>query len=228
MNKNINWKDVLASELKSPYFIDIKRMLKMQINQDNTKHQHPNILPPPNLTFEAFKLTPFDEIKAVILGQDPYHKRGQAMGLSFSVPSGVALPPSLVNIFKELKDDLGISMNNGDLSSWARQGVLLLNSILSVEEGRAGSHARIGWQTFTDAVISAISREKSGIVFMLWGNYAKSKAELIDASKHLVLIAAHPSPLARGKFFGCKHFSKTNDYLKTLGKEPINWGLNSS
>lgn len=214
------WKEALRNEFLSPYFLQIKQNLLHALSKNK-------VYPPPNLIFNAFNLTPFDKVKVVILGQDPYHGEGQAMGLSFSVPNGIKIPPSLVNIYKEIADDLGIKEpNNGDLSFWARQGVLLLNATLSVNAGVANSHSNFGWQTFTDAVIRILSEKKSNLVFMLWGNYAKSKANLIDFKKHLVLMAAHPSPLARGAFFGCKHFSKCNDYLKFNQISPINWDLN--
>ena len=171
-------------------------------------------------------LCPLDAVKVVILGQDPYHGAGQAMGLSFSVPEGIAAPPSLKNIFKEIESDLGIRMSGSpDLEPWARQGVLLLNSVLTVRAGVAASHAGLGWQNFTDAVIKLISERCEGVVFMLWGNYARSKAGLIDSNRHLVLQAAHPSPLARGAFFGCRHFSQANAYLVRTGRSPINWQL---
>ena len=165
-------------------------------------------------------------MKVVILGQDPYHNPGQAMGLSFSVPEGIAAPPSLKNIFKEIESDLGIKMSGStDLSPWARQGVLLLNAVLTVRAGAAASHSGLGWQEFTDAVIRTISETRSGVVFLLWGNYAKTKAPLIDISRHHILTAAHPSPLARGAFFGCRHFSRTNGILEHEGKSPIDWKL---
>ena len=167
-----------------------------------------------------------DQVKVVILGQDPYHNPGEAMGLSFSVPDGVRTPPSLKNIFKEIETDLGIRMSGRpNLEAWARQGVLLLNSILTVEAGRAASHRGIGWEEFTDAVIQYLSAHCEGIVFLLWGNFAKAKAALIDTARHHVLTAAHPSPLAGGAFFGCRHFSKTNQILAQEGKTPINWQL---
>ena len=165
-------------------------------------------------------------LKVVILGQDPYHNPHQAMGLSFSVPKGIPLPPSLKNIYKEITNDLGIPPSqNGDLSQWARQGVLLLNSVLSVEHNKPASHQNFGWQTFTDNVIKTISNQKKGIVFLLWGNYAKAKKNLIDSSKHFILEAAHPSPLARSGFLGCRHFSQTNAILESLHKSPINWQI---
>ena len=184
------------------------------------------IYPPGKDIFKAFELCPLDKVKVVILGQDPYHGYGQAMGLSFSVPQGVQAPPSLKNIFKEIESDLGITMSGSpDLRPWAEQGVLLLNSVLTVRAAQPASHSRIGWQTFTDAVIKLISDRCDGVVFLLWGNYARSKAALIDTARHHVLEAAHPSPLAKGAFFGCRHFSRTNGILVSEGKSPIDWRL---
>ena len=215
-----SWKQALQSEFEKPYFAALARYLHQEKALGKT------IYPPGGEIFKAFELTPVDEVKAVILGQDPYHGYGQAMGLSFSVPDGVPAPPSLKNIFKEIEDDLGIRMSGRtNLEPWARQGVLLLNAILTVEAGMAASHSKIGWEPFTDAVISWLSANRSGIVFLLWGNFARSKRELIDSSRHYVLEAAHPSPLARGAFFGCRHFSKTNEILVSEGKAPINWQL---
>lgn len=215
-----SWKNALKNEFLSPYFLEIKRNLIHALSKNK-------VYPPANLIFNAFNLTPFDKVKVVILGQDPYHGPNQAMGLSFSVPKGIKIPPSLINIFKEIQDDLGIKEpNSGDLTNWAKQGVLLLNASLSVTANQPNSHSNFGWQIFSDAVIRILSEQKSNLVFMLWGNYAKSKANLIDCEKHLVLQAAHPSPLARGAFFGCKHFSKCNDYLKFNQISPINWDLN--
>ncbi|BCX78776.1 uracil-DNA glycosylase [Campylobacter sp. 19-13652] len=214
------WKEALKDEFLSAYFAQIKAKLI-------AAKAAGRVYPPSSLIFNAFNLTPFDSVKAVILGQDPYHGENQAMGLSFSVPRGVKVPPSLANIYKELQDDLGIAPpNHGDLSSWARQGVLLLNATLSVAAGAPNSHANWGWQRFTDAAISALSRQKSGIVFMLWGRGAQAKQALIDPTRHLVLKAAHPSPLARGAFFGSRHFSRANAYLASVGKSPIEWDLN--
>lgn len=214
-----SWKEVLKDEFLSPYFAKIKSNLLNAL-------QKGEVYPPNSLIFNAFNLTPFDKVKVVILGQDPYHGIGQAMGLSFSVPKGVKIPPSLVNIYKEIQVDLGIFQpNSGDLTPWAKQGVLLLNATLSVQANEPNSHSNFGWQIFTDAVIRAISDKKEGVVFLLWGNYAKAKANLIDANKHLVLLAAHPSPLARGAFFGCKHFSLTNKFLLAKGKTAIDWDL---
>ncbi|XAK02065.1 uracil-DNA glycosylase [Campylobacter coli] len=217
---NDDWKEFLKEEFNKNYFLEIKKRYIQALNNNAI------IYPPANLTFNAFNLTPLDELKIVLLGQDPYHQPNQAMGLSFSVPYGVKIPPSLLNIYKELKTDLDIEPSkSGDLSSWAKQGILLLNSILSVEAGKPASHSSWGWQEFSDAVISKLSLEKSGLIFMLWGNYAKSKKTLIDTNKHFILEAAHPSPLARTGFLGCKHFSKANEILRNLGKNPINWQL---
>lgn len=215
-----SWKAALQDEFEKPYFAQLAQHLHSE------KAAGRVIYPPGSLIFRAFDLTPLNEVKVVILGQDPYHGPGQAMGLSFSVPDGVPAPPSLKNIFKEIEDDLGIRMSgNTNLEPWASQGVLLLNSVLTVQAGLAASHSRIGWQEFTDAVIRCVSDRCSGVVFLLWGRYASEKASLIDTSKHVVLTAAHPSPLARGAFFGCKHFSKTNSILIREGKTPINWQL---
>ena len=215
------WKEALKDEFLSPYFENLKANLIIS-------KKSATVFPPSNLIFNAFNLTPFDKVKVVILGQDPYHGDNQAMGLSFSVPKGVKIPPSLINIYKEIYDDLGISEpNSGDLTYWAKQGVLLLNASLSVEKGKPNSHKDFGWHLFSDAVIKKISDEKNGVIFLLWGNFAKNKANLIDQNKHFILTAPHPSPLARGGFFGCKHFSKTNEILKKLGKSPIDWDLNN-
>lgn len=215
-----SWKAAMRGEFDKPYFASLVQYLHSE------KASGKVIYPPGPAIFKAFELTPLSELKVVILGQDPYHGAGQAMGLSFSVPDGVNAPPSLLNIFKEISSDLGITMSGRpNLESWACQGVLLLNAILTVRSGEAASHSRIGWQEFTDAVIRYISDHCTGIIFLLWGNYARSKRELIDQSKHYVLEAAHPSPLARGAFFGCKHFSKTNEILISEGKKPIDWQL---
>lgn len=215
-----SWKQALQGEFEKPYFAALARYLHQEKALGKT------IYPPGREIFKAFELTPLDKVKAVILGQDPYHGYGQAMGLSFSVPDNVPAPPSLKNIFKEIEDDLGIRMSGKtNLEPWARQGVLLLNAILTVEAGMAASHSKIGWEPFTDAVISCLSENCNGIVFLLWGNFARSKKALIDTSRHYVLEAAHPSPLARGAFFGCRHFSKTNEILVSEGKTPINWQL---
>ena len=215
-----SWKTALAPEFEKPYFEQLVRFLHQE------KAAGKVIYPPGSLIFRAFDLTPVPQVKVVILGQDPYHNPGEAMGLSFSVPDGVRTPPSLKNIFREIETDLGIRMSGRpNLEGWARQGVLLLNSILTVEAGRAASHRGIGWETFTDAVIRYLSAQTSGIVFLLWGNFAKAKSALIDTSRHHVLTAAHPSPLAGGAFFGCRHFSQTNQLLAQEGKTPINWQL---
>ncbi len=217
-----DWKEFLKEEFEKPYFLELKRRYIEALRLKKV------IFPPANLTFNAFKLTPLNSLKIIILGQDPYHQPKEAMGLSFSVPKGVKIPPSLRNIFKELQADLNLNPpKNGDLSAWARQGVLLLNCVLSVEENKAASHSEWGWCEFSDAVIKKLSEEKSGLIFMLWGNYAKSKKLFINTNKHFILEAAHPSPLARGGFLGCKHFSKANEILRKLGKKEIDWDLNS-
>ena len=215
-----SWKKALAEEFDKPYF----RELVAELHRE--KQAGITVYPPGGSIFKAFDLCPLDKVKVVILGQDPYHNPGQAMGLSFSVPEGVAAPPSLKNIFKEIESDLGIRMSGStDLTPWARQGVLLLNSVLTVRAGAAASHSGLGWQELTDAVIRIISETQDGVVFLLWGNYAKTKAPLIDISRHHILAAAHPSPLARGAFFGCRHFSRANEILEYEGKSPIDWKL---
>lgn len=214
------WAEALAPEFDKPYFHELATRLHEEKDAGRI------IYPPGGQIFKAFELCPLPSTKVVILGQDPYHGPGQAMGLSFSVPDAVMAPPSLKNIFTEISNDLGVQMSGRpNLEPWARQGVLLLNAILTVRGGEAASHSGFGWQNFTDAVISTISEQREGVVFMLWGNFARSKAPLIDASKHLVLEAAHPSPLARGAFFGCRHFSKANEYLAARGERPIDWVL---
>lgn len=215
-----SWKDALAGEFEKPYFASLVRFLHEE------KAAGKKIFPPGSQIFRAFDLTPVRDVKVVILGQDPYHGYGQAHGLSFSVPEGVTAPPSLKNIFKEIESDLGIRMSGyPNLENWARQGVLLLNAVLTVRSGEAASHSKIGWEQFTDAVIKYISDNCEGVVFMLWGNFARTKSALIDHSRHHVLEAAHPSPLARGAFFGCRHFSKANAILSAQGKVPVNWQL---
>jgi uracil-DNA glycosylase len=215
-----SWRAVLAAEFEKPYFSAIKAQLSAQ------KNAGVKIFPPGSLIFNAFNSTPFEAVKVVILGQDPYHNPGEAMGLSFSVPKGIRVPPSLSNIYREIQRDLGIVQpRHGDLSEWAGQGVLLLNAMLTVEAHKPASHKDIGWQYFTDAVISSISAQKSGVIFMLWGNFAKTKNALIDTAKHFVLEAAHPSPLARDAFQGCGHFSKANELLLKQGLSPIDWQL---
>lgn len=215
-----SWKSALADEFGKPYFASLVRFLHEE------KAAGKKIFPPGSQIFRAFELTPVSDVKVVILGQDPYHGLGQAHGLSFSVPDGVAAPPSLKNIFKEIESDLGVRMSGyPNLEKWARQGVLLLNAVLTVRSGEAASHSKIGWQEFTDAVIKYISDNCEGVVFMLWGNFARTKRDLIDISRHHVLEAAHPSPLARGAFFGCRHFSQANNLLMASGKTPIDWTL---
>ncbi len=217
-----DWKDFLKEEFAAPYFLEIKK------NYICAKKKGKTIYPPAPLTFQAFSLTPLDLLKVVLLGQDPYHQPNQAMGLSFSVPQGVPIPPSLKNIFKELESDLGVvAPFHGDLTKWAREGVLLLNSVLSVEKNKPASHAHFGWQHFTDRVIQKLSQEKTGLVFLLWGNFARGKKTLIDPARHAILEAAHPSPLARTGFLGCRHFSKTNYFLENWGKSPVDWRLES-
>ena len=216
-----SWKEVLEEEFKKPYFKQIAEHLKTEKAQGKT------IYPPGPLIFNAFDKTPFDNVKVVILGQDPYHNPGQAMGLSFSVPDGVQPPPSLMNIFKELHDDIGVPMpKTGNLTPWATQGVLLLNASLTVRANEPMSHSKIGWHLFTDTVIEKISLLKEHIVFLLWGKFAQEKTAIIDTKKHYILKAAHPSPLsAKNGFFGCRHFSKTNDYLVKHKVDPIDWAL---
>lgn len=215
-----SWAEALAPEFDKPYFNELASRLHAE------KAAGVTIYPPGPLIFKAFDLCPLNKVKVVILGQDPYHGPGQAMGLSFSVPDGVSAPPSLRNIFKEIEDEFGFKMSGRpNLESWARQGVLLLNAVLTVQAGNAASHAGYGWQEFTDAVIRTISERCEGVVFLLWGNYARSKAALIDESRHSVLQAAHPSPLARGAFFGCGHFARANQLLEVQGKAPIDWRL---
>jgi uracil-DNA glycosylase len=216
-----SWKAVLKDEFSKPYFQQIPLHLKTERAQGKT------IYPPGSLIFNAFNTTPFSAIKAVILGQDPYHGYGQAHGLCFSVPYGVAPPPSLLNIFKELKEDIGLEIpQHGNLTYWAEQGVFLLNASLTVRAGEPMSHSKIGWAQFTDTVIKKISEQKEHVVFLLWGKFAQEKRLLIDETKHCVLRAVHPSPLsAHAGFFGCKHFSKTNEYLMSKGIDPVDWKL---
>ena len=214
-----SWKKVLSTEFEKPYFHELTKAVK----QEYTSH---TCYPKGKAIFSAFDACPFRDVKVVILGQDPYHGINQANGMCFSVQKGIALPPSLVNIYKELVNDIGISYpQHGDLSHWANQGVLLLNAVLTVRANQAASHQKLGWETFTNAVIEKISTEKEGVVFLLWGGFAKKKAKLIDASKHHILTSGHPSPLSanRGYWFENKHFSKTNELLQIQGKETIDW-----
>lgn len=216
-----SWKKVLQNEFSKAYFEQLKLVLKKE------KSEKKVIYPQGKEIFKAYNTTPFNEVKVVILGQDPYHGPGQAHGLSFSVPQGIKNPPSLQNIFKEIHNDLHIPIpSHGDLTSWAEQGVLLLNAILTVRAKQPASHSQIGWEQFTDATIKTISEQKEHVVFLLWGRFAQNKQSLIDKGKHLVLTAAHPSPFSAHKgFFGCKHFSKTNYYLKSHQKDVIDWKL---
>lgn len=214
------WFKRIGEELNKPYFLKLKEFVA-------TERANHTVYPKETDVFNALKMTPFEDVKVVLLGQDPYHGLNQAHGLSFSVNHGIKSPPSLVNIFKELETDLELPIpNHGNLTAWAQQGVLLLNATLTVRAGEPGSHQKKGWEEFTDRIIKLISDEKEHCVFLLWGNYARGKAPLINTSKHLVLEAAHPSPLARGAFFGSKPFSKTNAYLQQHHKSPINWNLN--
>ena len=215
-----SWKNALAGEFEKAYFASLVRFLHHE------KAAGKKIFPPGSQIFKAFELTPLDKLKVVILGQDPYHGPGQAHGLSFSVPADMPAPPSLKNIFKEIESDLGVKMSGyPNLEKWASQGVLLLNAVLTVQSGAAASHSKIGWEEFTDAVIKYISDNCEGVIFLLWGNFARGKSALIDHSRHHVLEAAHPSPLARGAFFGCRHFSQANVLLESQGKTPIDWQL---
>ncbi|MDQ2179280.1 uracil-DNA glycosylase [Marinifilum sp. D714] len=215
-----SWKEKLSSEFSKEYFQQLVHFVK-------TEYQSKKIYPPGKLIFNAFNKCAFDNVKLVIIGQDPYHGFGQANGLCFSVNNGVALPPSLQNIYKEINSDLGLSMpKSGNLEKWSAQGVMLLNATLTVRANQAGSHQNKGWEQFTDAVIKCLSEEKENLVFLLWGSYAQRKGEQINRSKHLVLKSPHPSPYSADRgFFGNKHFSKANKYLEEKGKAPINWSL---
>jgi uracil-DNA glycosylase len=215
------WLDRLSGEFAKPYMADLKRFLCSE------KANGKRIFPKGRDWFRALDLTPPDKVRVVILGQDPYHGLGQAHGLCFSVPNGIDPPPSLKNIYKELESDLGIKRpSHGFLEHWAKQGVLLLNSVLTVEMGRAASHRDRGWESFTDAIVAAVNASKTPVVFMLWGSYAQKKAAFVDSSRHLVLKAPHPSPLsAHSGFFGCKHFSQANAFLESNGLAPIDWAL---
>lgn len=213
-----SWNNLLQEEFEKNYFENLTNFVREE-------YKTKKIFPPPSQIFSAFDVCPFDKVKVVILGQDPYHGKGQANGLSFSVNSGVNIPPSLRNIYKEIKSDIGkLTDESGDLTRWAKQGVLLLNATLTVQANMAGSHQSKGWEIFTDSVVRILSEQKQNLVFILWGAYAKKKGEVIDRNKHLVLEAAHPSPFSADKgFFGCKHFSKTNEYLIKHKKNQIEW-----
>ena len=215
-----SWQEALRSEFNAEYFQQLQNFL----TEDKKHHE---IYPPESKIFSAFNFTPFDKVKVVIIGQDPYHGEGQAHGLCFSVPDGIKTPPSLRNIFKEIHSDLGIApAKNGNLEKWAQQGILLLNATLTVRAGQAGSHQKKGWGSFTDAIIRNLSNQRSGLVFLLWGSFAQKKAELIDSGKHHILTAPHPSPLSAHRgFFGCKHFSQTNAILKKQGVKEIDWSV---
>lgn len=216
-----SWQAVIGDELHKPYMEALRAFLKEE------KAAGKNIYPPGSLIFNAFNHTPFEQVRVVIIGQDPYHGPGQAHGLSFSVPKGVALPPSLQNIFKEISSDLNIKMSgSGDLTPWADQGVLMLNATLTVQEANAGSHQNKGWERFTDAAIASLNHHREGVVFVLWGSYAQRKGDMIDTHRHLVLKSVHPSPLSAHRgFFGNHQFSKINEYLIQRGQAPINWQL---
>lgn len=218
-----SWKSILKNEFSKPYFRELENSITKEYELNTCYPKQENI-------FAAFNFTPFENVKIVIIGQDPYHGIGQANGLCFSVNEGIAPPPSLINIFKEINQDLGTPFpNNGDLSKWAKQGILLLNATLTVQAHQAASHQGKGWETFTDEVIQTISREKENVIFLLWGGFAKKKAKLIDSNKHHILTSGHPSPLSanRGYWFGNKHFSQTNEILKELGEAEIEWGGNN-
>jgi len=214
------WQEFLKVEIQKTYFAQLIEQLKQEYSSKT-------VFPPVDQLFNAFNFCPPDQVKVVIIGQDPYHAVGQAHGLCFSVPPGTKIPPSLRNIYKELSVDVEgfVPPKAGDLSGWASQGVLLMNAVLSVEGGRPGSHRHLGWETFTDAAISELSLKYKNLVFLLWGSYAHGKEKLISPDHHLILKAAHPSPLARGAFFGCRHFSQTNRYLSQHGKQPVNWAI---
>ncbi len=213
-----SWHEALQDEFRAPYFAELKAFLL----EEKKKYK---VYPPGSRIFAAFNHTPFNRVKVVLLGQDPYHGPGQAHGLCFSVNKGIPKPPSLVNIFKEIHSDVGLSLpSHGNLENWASQGVMLLNATLTVRARHAGSHQNKGWEQFTDAAINALSEQRSGLVFLLWGSFAQAKAALINKSKHYILTAPHPSPLSAHRgFFGCKHFSKTNTLLRKQGKEEIDW-----
>ncbi len=220
VNIGNSWDDILAEEFKSPYYLQLREFLKRE-------YATQTIYPDMYDIFNALKYTAYEDVKVVIIGQDPYHGEGQAHGLCFSVKRGIAPPPSLMNIFKELQNDVGFNIpNNGELTDWAKQGVLLLNAVLTVRAGQANSHRGKGWEQLTDAVIRKLNEREKPIVFMLWGRNAKEKQKLITNDRHLVLTAAHPSPLsAYNGFFGCRHFSTANDFLRYTGQQPIDWSV---
>ena len=220
LNLNPSWQTILSEEIQKPYFKDLMQVV-------DSEYQNHTCFPLKELLFVAFDYCSFNDLKVVIIGQDPYHGVGQANGLSFSVNKGIKIPPSLKNIYKELNSDISLDIpSHGDLTSWAKQGVLLLNSTLTVKKGQPASHQKKGWEIFTDNCIKVISEEKSNVVFMLWGNFAKEKERLINTSKHLVLKSVHPSPFsARNGFFGCEHFSKANNFLEETGQLKIDWSL---
>ncbi|MFD1801924.1 uracil-DNA glycosylase [Mixta tenebrionis] len=220
MGKAITWHDVLATEKEQPYFVETLKTVAQERAAGVT------IYPPKEDVFNAFRLTELSDVKVVMLGQDPYHGPNQAHGLAFSVRPGVAIPPSLMNMYKELESDIpGFQRpNHGYLESWAKQGILLLNTVLTVEAGKAHSHARLGWETFTDRVIAAVNEQRDNVVFLLWGSHAQKKGSIIDTQRHHVLKAPHPSPLSAHRgFFGCRHFSRTNEILLQQGETPIDW-----
>jgi uracil-DNA glycosylase len=215
-----SWLEVLGDELEQQHMRDLRAFLVAELQAGR------RFFPPADRVFDALRLTPFDDVRVVLLGQDPYHGPGQAMGLCFSVPAGVPQPPSLQNIFRELSSDIGLAPpSTGDLTPWARRGVLLLNSVLTVSQHRAGSHAGKGWERFTDRTIAELSARREGIVFLLWGKYAQQKGAVIDRSRHQVLTAAHPSPYSAAGFFGCRHFSRANELLAAGGQAPVDWRL---
>ena len=217
---NNDWKEILEEEFKKEYFLKLKEILEEE-------YKNYTVYPPKKDILNAFLLTPYSEVKVVLLGQDPYHQKGQAHGLAFSVNYGIKTPPSLVNMYKELQDDLGLYIpNNGFLEKWAKQGVLLLNTTLTVRDSEANSHSKIGWQTFTDNIIKKLNEREKPVIFILWGNNAKSKEKFIDTNKHYILKGVHPSPLSANKgFFGCKHFSEANRILKELNEKEIDWQI---
>jgi uracil-DNA glycosylase len=218
-----SWLAVLGDELEQPYMTELRAFLVAEVGSGR------RFFPPADRVFNAFTLTPFDAVRVVVLGQDPYHGPGQAMGLCFSVPPGVPQPPSLQNIFKELSADLSLPVpSTGDLTLWAERGVLLLNAVLTVSPRQPGSHAGKGWEQFTDRAVRELSERREGIVFLLWGKYAQQKGEVVDRTRHHVLTAAHPSPYSASGFFGCRHFSQANALLEAAGREPVDWQLTGS